>query len=156
MKRKSREKHGMSNTSIYRIWVNMQRRCNYPKDPSYKYYGGRGIKVCERWNSFKNFYLDMGDKPEGLTLERKDNNGNYEPGNCEWASRKTQTRNSRPNSCGPNKQRWFRAWHKDSMAQHISNNQCKFAKQHGLKQGSISYCLQGIQNHYHGWKFRKI
>lgn len=87
--------HGMSKTSTYRTWASFRGRCNNPKDPAYKNYGDRGIKVCERWNKFENFYEDMGDRPEGLTLERINNDGNYELGNCEWATWKKQARNKR-------------------------------------------------------------
>lgn len=79
----------------YRIWQYMHRRCSDADDPKFKYYGGRGITVCARWADFTAFLADMGESPTGLTLERKNNDGHYEPGNCRWASRSEQQRNSR-------------------------------------------------------------
>jgi len=89
------KKHGYYETSIYGTWCNMRGRCNNPTDKAFPNYGGRGITVCDRWNKFKNFYADMGERPEGLTLERKDNNKGYSPGNCCWTTRASQNRNKR-------------------------------------------------------------
>lgn len=86
-------------TSEYNTWNRMKGRCNNPKNSAYKDYGGRGIKVCERWmNSFEAFFEDMGPKPgKGYSIERKNNNGNYEPGNCRWATITDQNKNKRTN-----------------------------------------------------------
>ena len=80
---------------IYKIWVNMRQRCNNPKNPKYKDYGGRGITVCKRWDNFSNFMTDMGERPEGNSIDRKNVNGNYEPSNCRWATAKQQRANQR-------------------------------------------------------------
>ncbi len=89
------DNHGMCGTKVYNSWCNMRRRCYQKNNKSYKRYGGRGIKVCDRWNlSFTLFYEDMGDPPERGTLGRKNNNGNYNPENCRWESMEQQSSNT--------------------------------------------------------------
>ena len=75
----------------------MKARCLNPKHPDFKHYGGRGIQVCSAWLKFAGFFASMGEMPEGLMLDRRDNNGNYEPENCRWISRIEQNRNKRVN-----------------------------------------------------------
>ncbi len=83
-------------TPTYNTWWGMKLRCLYSRHISFKNYGARGIKVCERWLKFENFLADMGERPEGATLDRFPNkDGDYEPGNCRWATRRQQQHNSR-------------------------------------------------------------
>lgn len=82
----------------YKVWVGMKQRCCDPRKGNFKYYGGRGIRICERWlgsDGFANFSSDMGPRPKGLTIDRINNDGNYEPSNCKWSTQSEQTKNRR-------------------------------------------------------------
>lgn len=94
-----RTTHGLSDTPEYMAWGDMIKRCTNPNDKGYHNYGGRGISVCYRWlSSFENFYADMGPRPsDDHSIDRRDNDGNYEPGNCHWATKEEQDNNRRTN-----------------------------------------------------------
>lgn len=93
-----RTTHGRTDSSEYRSWSHMLGRCNNPTDSKYPDYGGRGIKVCDRWSSFDNSYLDLGPKPTiDHSLDRMDNDADYSPTNCRWATRFQQAQNKRNN-----------------------------------------------------------
>ena len=92
-------KHGMADTKPHMIWQQMRQRCGNPRHKAFHSYGGRGIKVCERWQDFVLFWQDMGQNyQEGMSIERINNDGHYEPGNCVWVVTSEQSKNRRPSS----------------------------------------------------------
>ena len=121
--RKRNRTHGLGRPGTYGTWSNMIQRCSNEKNPSYADYGGRGIKVCERWKMFEHFYADMGDRPPMTSIERSDFNGDYESGNCCWASNFDQARNKRSTR----------------MLSHDGKTQCvtDWAKETGVSVGAI-------------------
>ena len=147
--------HGMYKTREYNSLDGAIQRCYNPNSPAYKNYGGRGIKVCERWrNSFEAFYEDMGPCPKDKTLDRwPDNDGNYELGNCKWSTRLEQQRNRRPVSSGSAKQRWFFAFNLNTGEWFESDNQNEFARDHGFSVNCISPMLLKKRKTLKNWTF---
>ena len=152
-------KHGHAQrgkiTPEYKTWHNMKQRCQNTNNNRYYDYGGQGIIVCKRWQDFENFLEDMGKKPKGLTLERKNNEGNYCPKNCIWTTWKKQANNSRPATCGPAKRYLFIAFGPNGE-QIVHNNQCNFARLYKLDHSNISACLRGKRKQHKGWTFQHL
>lgn len=128
-------KHGKSSDRIYKIWTAMYDRCRNKNCEGYENYGGRGIEVCERWEKFENFYADMGDRPDGKSLDRIDNNGPYAPWNCEWRDESHQSRNKRSNI-------WLEY---DGRRQVVKD----WAREVGLHETTITYRLR------QGWSIKE-
>ncbi len=103
-RRAPRTTHGYSYSRTYKTWVGMKSRCNNPNSSDYPRYGGSGVSICDRWRDFRNFLADMGPRPEGKTLDRyPDKTGNYEPGNCRWATPEEQSQNQITTKLTPEK-----------------------------------------------------
>lgn len=132
----NRTTHGGTGTAEYSTWTGMRERCNNSKSAAYAYYGGRGIKICERWQKFSNFLKDMGEKPSAEhSIDRINNNGNYEPGNCRWATVYQQARNRSNNV----------------MVTHNGKTLCvsEWANKYNMKSTLLNYRLRA------GWEFEK-
>jgi len=131
-------KHGLGGAPTYRSWYTMIQRCTNPKDVGWETYGGRGIKVCERWLVIENFVSDMGIRPNGMTLDRVDVQGDYCKENCRWASMAEQNQNRRNNS--------FTVEILDAVKEDIKNglSQRKISKKYGVSQSNISRANRGL------------
>lgn len=128
--------HGMTATPTWISWDSMKQRCLNVKHKSYAIYGGRGIKICDRWlESFEDFLADMGERPEGMTLDRIDVDGDYTPGNCRWATSETQS-NNRTN----NRLVEYRG---------VTQTLAKWARELGISRQALRYRLD------HGWSIRE-
>jgi len=123
---------------LYTIWADMRKRCLNANSKNYHQYGGRGISICKRWESFYFFLKDMGERPVGTTLDRIHNDGNYEPSNCRWASQKTQVRNSRRAKLNMEKA--------DIIRGRLSNGEKRqaLADAFGVDSGTIGYIDRGL------------
>ena len=134
--------HGLAGTPTYNSWQSMVSRCTRPEDWNWDHYGGRGITVCEHWrNSYEAFLADMGQRPTGLTLDRENNEGNYEPGNCRWATRQEQTHNRRvPLKLDDDKVRSIRARHAAG-----GTSERKLAAEYGVSRAVIRQVVQRLR-----------
>lgn len=124
-------------TGTHRSWRAMIRRCTKPKATDFAFYGGRGIRVCERWMSFQNFLDDMGERPPGMTIDRENSNGDYTPANCRWTTRPNQSRNRRDTvweAHEPAQVRWLSS---------LGYRQIDIAKFFDTTQGQISAIVVG-------------
>lgn len=136
--RDKRVNHGLGGTPTYRSWYSMLQRCTNPTDVGWNRYGGRGIKVCEAWLSLDGFVRDMGLRPAGMSLDRIDSDGNYEPANCRWATDAEQNRNRTYNVITPEK---LDAIKRDLLE---GVTQREAAKRHGVSQATVSRASRGV------------
>jgi hypothetical protein len=131
--------HGMSNTPTYVSWIDARKRCFNPKNKRYAEYGGRGVTMCLIWaKSFEAFYADMGTAPACMTLERKNTNGNYEPGNCKWASRAAQAQNTRRTKATWEIVREMRTLYRDG------ESVAKLSAVFGMSNSNAKYIVSGV------------
>jgi hypothetical protein len=147
--------HGKNQSRIYKIWLNMRYRCNTPTANSYKNYGGRGIKVCEEWNTFSNFLdwaLANGYK-DNLTIDRKDNDKDYCPENCQWVTKAYNTAKANQGKVKrkPNKGMYYGI--SPDRIRFEFENASEFAREHNLIPGCVRQVANGEKQTHKGWKF---
>lgn len=133
----------------YKVWLQMRQRCYNPNSPRYKNYGGQGIAICKRWQDFENFHFDMGDKPQGLSIEREDNSDGYKPSNCKWATDQEQMHNKRARGYCWNKQKGkWRAYIKiNSKKIHLGNYDNEKDARQAYLEGKKKYHLGGLEQY---------
>lgn len=138
-------KHGEARkTQRWAAWRSMRERCLNPTHHAWKSYGGRGIIICERWNDYINFAADMGPHPgKGWSLDRIDNNGNYEPGNCRWATNKMQGRNTRVTKLTVDQVQQIRNRYIAGENQWRRGNGTSLAAEFGVHRETISNIVRG-------------
>lgn len=127
--------HGMTKSPEWSSWKAMRARCETPTDKDYSNYGGRGIGICDRWQDFDAFFADMGARPPGMSIDRINVNGDYEPGNCRWATAKTQANNTRVN--------------RNITHNGETKNVTQFAEQFGIGSKTLLYRVKA------GWPIEK-
>lgn len=151
---KQNKTHGESKQRFYNIWKRMNVRCLNPKSEAYKYYGARGITICDSWLTYENFKTDMYEsylshvKTHGekqTSIDRIDVNGNYEPKNVRWATISEQMGNTRKNKS-------FKAISPEGV-EYLGKNQREFARHYTLDRLSIALCLKGKHKQHKGWTF---
>jgi len=154
------KKHGLEGTRIYNIWLSMKQRCLNEKNEHYKDYGGRGIKICDKWLEFINFRDDVYESylkhvkdfsEKETTIDRVDTNGNYEPDNYRWATYKEQNNNRRDKVTQVN----FIAIDPNGII-YKSNNRAEFSRKYNLKTSSVNRCLYGLRKTHRGWRFEYV
>lgn len=144
-------KHGLYGSPEYRAWRAMVARCTVETNGSFPNYGGRGIKVCDQWMLFENFFADMGKRPTGSSIDRIDNNGNYEPSNCRWANREQQDNNKRTNVMVTFEGRTmtYSQWGKElrTAPSILRRRWLKFGTLHPIQRSKESYCAKANRAH---------